>query len=203
MYVPFVIVKLSLTKKKLMKTLYSGGLVFDGSGNLLENHGVLIDGERISSIAPIGDFEGYSGEIIDTSGGTLLPGLIDCHVHLVYCGEADPKSSLLKLGPGQIVMTAFENAQQTLSSGVTSIRDLGGRDYLEFAVRDACNSGRQLGPTIMAAGKMICMTGGHGNAFGRIADGPDEVLKAVREQIHAGSDVIKLMATGGVAYRCQ
>ena len=114
-------------------------MVFDGSGNLLQNDGVLIDGERISSIAPIGDFEGYSGEIIDTSGGTLLPGLIDCHVHLVYCGEADPRSSILKLGPGQIVMKAFENAQQTLSSGVTSIRDLGGRDYLEFSVRDACN----------------------------------------------------------------
>ena len=94
-----------------MKTLYSGGLVFDGSGNLLENHGVLIDGERISSIAPIGEFEGYSGEKIDTSGGTLLPGLIDCHVHLVYCGEADPKSSLLTLDPGQIVIKAFENAQ--------------------------------------------------------------------------------------------
>ncbi|MBC8257981.1 MAG: amidohydrolase family protein [SAR324 cluster bacterium] len=181
-----------------MTTLYSGGLVFDGNGNLLENHGVLVDGERISKIAPIGEFEGYSGEKTDTSGGTLLPGLIDCHVHLVYCGEADPKTSLLKLGPGQIVMKAFENAQKTLRSGVTSIRDLGGRDYLEFAVRDACNSGRQLGPTIMAAGRMICMTGGHGNAFGRIADGPDEVLKAVREQIHAGSDVIKLMATGGV-----
>ena len=109
MYVPFVIVKLSLTKKQLMKTLYSGGLIFDGSGNLLENHGVLIDGERISSIAPIGEFEGYSGEKIDTSGGTLLPGLIDCHVHLVYCGETDPKSSLLKLGSVQIVMGAFEN----------------------------------------------------------------------------------------------
>ena len=181
-----------------MKTLYIGGLVFDGIGNLLEDHGVLVAGERISKIAPSSEFEGYSGEKTDTSGGTLLPGLIDCHVHLVYCGEADPKSSLLKLGPGQIVMNAFENAQKTLSSGVTSIRDLGGRDYLEFAVRDACNSGKQFGPTIMAAGKMICMTGGHGNAFGRIADGPDEVLKAVREQIHAGSDVIKLMATGGV-----
>ena len=181
-----------------MKTLYIGGLVFDGIGNLLEDHGVLVDGERISKIAPSREFEGYSGEKTDTSGGTLLPGLIDCHVHLVYCGEADPKSSLMKLGPGQIVMNAFENAQKTLSSGVTSIRDLGGRDYLEFAVRDACNSGKQFGPTIMAAGKMICMTGGHGNAFGRIADGPDEVLKAVREQIHAGSDVIKLMATGGV-----
>ena len=181
-----------------MTTLYSGGLVFDGKGNLLENHGVLVDGERISRIAPIGEFEGYSSEKIDTSGGTLLPGLIDCHVHLVYCGEADPKTSLLKLGPGQIVMNAFENAQKTIRSGITAIRDLGGRDYLEFAVRDACNSDRQLGPTIMAAGKMICMTGGHGNVFGRIADGPDEVLKAVREQIHAGSDVIKLMATGGV-----
>ena len=181
-----------------MTTLYSGGLVFDGKGNLLENHGVLVDGERISRIAPIGEFEGYSSEKIDTSGGTLLPGLIDCHVHLVYCGEADPKTSLLKLGPGQIVMNAFENAQKTIRSGITAIRDLGGRDYLEFAVRDACNSDRQLGPTIMAAGKMICMTGGHGNVFGRIADGPDEVLKAVREQIQAGSDVIKLMATGGV-----
>jgi len=95
-------------------------------------------------------------------------------------------------------MNAFENAQNTLNSGVTSIRDLGGRDFLEFAVRDACNSRRQLGPTIKAAGRMICMTGGHGNIFGRIADGPDEVLKAVREQIHAGSDVIKLMATGGM-----
>ena len=68
---------------------------------------------------------------------------------------------------------------------------------MEFAVRDACNSVRQLGPTIMAAGKMICMTGGNGNAFGRIADGPDEVLKTVREQIRGGSDVIKLMGTGG------
>ena len=181
-----------------MTTLYSGGLVFDGNGTLLENHGVLVDGERISEVAPTGEFESFSNERIDTSGGTLMPGLIDCHVHLVYCGGADPRSDLLKLGTGKIVMNAFHNAQKTLDSGVTSIRDLGGRDFLEFAVRDACNSGQQLGPTIMAAGKMVCMTGGHGNVFGRIADGPDEVLKAVREQIHAGSDVIKLMATGGI-----
>ena len=67
------------------------------------------------------------------------------------------------------------------------MRDLGGKDFLEFAVRDACNSGRQLGPTILAAGQLICMTGGHGNAFGRVADGPNEVIKAVREQVHVGS----------------
>ena len=177
-----------------MSILYSGGLVFDGIGNMFENHGVLVDGQKISGIAPLGDFEGFSGEKFDTSDGTLLPGLIDCHVHIVYSGEADPKSHLLKLKPGQIVINALENAQKTLRNGITSIRDLGGRDFLEFAVRDACNSGRQTGPTIRAAGRMICMTGGHGNAFGRVADGPDEVLKAVREQIHA----IKLMATGGV-----
>ena len=163
-----------------------------------ENHGVLVEGEKILKIGPVSDFEGFSDRKVDTSGCTILPGLIDCHVHLVYSGENDPKSYLLKMSPGKIVMKALENAQNTLMNGVTSIRDLGGRDYLEFAVRDACNSGKQLGPTILAAGKMICMTGGHGSAFGRIADGPNEVLKAVREQIHAGSDIIKLMATGGV-----
>ena len=95
-------------------------------------------------------------------------------------------------------MRALDRALESLRSGVTSLRDLGGKDFLEFAVRDACNLGRQLGPTILAAGQMICMTGGHGNAFGRVADGPNEFIKAVREQVHAGSDVIKIMATGGV-----
>ena len=99
-----------------MTTLYSGGLVFDGIGNLLENHGVLVDGQKISRVAPLGEFEGFSGEKVDTSDGTLLPGLIDCHVHMVYGGEADPKSQLLKLGPGQIVINALENAQKTLST---------------------------------------------------------------------------------------
>ena len=67
-----------------MTTLYSGGLVFDGKGNLQENKGVLVDGQKISKVAPCEEFEGFSGEKVDTSGGTLLPGLIDCHVHLVY-----------------------------------------------------------------------------------------------------------------------
>ncbi|HEY2871061.1 MAG TPA: amidohydrolase family protein, partial [Reyranella sp.] len=86
----------------------------------------------------------------------------------------------------------------TLEGGVTAVRDCGGKDYIEFAVRDAYNQGRFLGPTMRCAGRMICMTGGHGNRTGRIADGVDEVVKAVREQVHAGSDLIKIMATGGV-----
>ena len=181
-----------------MKALYSGARIFDGMGATLENHAVLIENERIQRIGPEKEFSGFDRKKIDIKGRTLLPGLIDCHVHLVYCAEADPGTKVTKLHPGQIVMRALTNAQKSLSGGTTSLRDLGGRDFLEFAVRDACNSGEQLGPTIRAAGKIICMTGGHGNQHGRIADGPNEVLKAVREQIHAGSDVIKLMATGGV-----
>ena len=180
------------------QTLYSGGLIYDGLHQVLEGQAVLVENERIKEVGPVGDFQGFAGELVDFSGGTLLPGLIDCHVHLIYGGEGDPKSKVGGSKPGELVMRALGRAQESLRSGVTSLRDLGGKDFLEFAVRDACNSGRQLGPTILAAGQMICMTGGHGNAFGRVADGPHEVIKAVREQVHAGSDVIKIMATGGV-----
>jgi imidazolonepropionase-like amidohydrolase len=152
----------------------------------------------IRRVAPLGEFEGFAGTRFDTSGGTLLPGLIDCHVHLVYSGEANPRPVLGMKTPAQITLTALENAQRNLRGGVTAVRDCGGKDYLEFAVRDAINAGTFSGPSIRAVGRMICMTGGHGNFIGRIADGKEDVIKAVREQIHAGCDQIKIMATGGV-----
>lgn len=181
-----------------MTRLLSGGRVFDGCGNLRDDHGVLIEGERIVRFAPLGEFAGYAGPRIDTSGATVLPGLIDCHVHLVFAGEPNPWMGLSALRPGAIALRALEHAQALLAGGITAARDCGGVDYHEFAVRDACNAGRQQGPLIRAAGRMICMTGGHGNRIGRVADGVDEVVCAVREQIHAGSDLIKIMATGGV-----
>ena len=92
----------------------------------------------------------------------------------------------------------MEFMRNTLEGGITAVRDCGGKEYIEFAIRDAYNSGRFLGPTMRCAGRMICMTGGHGNRTGRVADGVDEVVKAVREQVHAGADLIKIMATGGV-----
>ncbi|MHA1564488.1 MAG: amidohydrolase family protein [Alphaproteobacteria bacterium] len=180
-----------------MSILFSGGAVFDGNG-ILEQHGVLVEQDRIARVAPLAEFDGYRGERVDTTGGTLLPGLIDCHVHLVLGGEGDPGGVLDKLRPGQVTIRALKHAQQSLAGGITALRDCGGRDYLEFAVRDACNRGDQLGPTIRASGRVICMTGGHGNRMGRIADGVDDVVKAVREQIHAGCDLVKIMATGGV-----
>lgn len=182
----------------MSQRLFIGGRILDGAGGTLDSHGLLVSGQRIERLAPAAEFEGFAGERIDTSGMTLLPGLIDCHVHLCLGAEGDPGTAQGKLSPAQLAIRCLERAQATLAGGVTAIRDCGGKDYVEFAVRDACNAGTQLGPTIMASGRVICMTGGHGNRSGRIADGVDEVVKAVREQIHAGSDLIKIMATGGV-----
>ena len=180
-----------------MSTLYRGGRVFDGEG-MADGHAVLVEDGRIARFAPEGEFDGFAGDVFDCHRATVMPGLIDCHVHLLFQGEPDPMTALEKLDTAHAVVRALENAGRTLRGGTTSIRDCGGREYQEFAVRDACNEGRFLGPTIRAAGKMICMTGGHGNRMGRVADGADDVVKAVREQIHAGSDLVKIMATGGV-----
>jgi len=179
-------------------TLYSGGTLFDGTGPILHDHAVLVEGDSIVEVAPAEKFSDYHGTRVDTTGGTLMPGMADCHVHLVYRGEADPRGATTGVNPAEITLRVLENAQTSLKAGITAVRDCGGKDFLEFPVRDACNSGRFIGPNIMASGKMICMTGGHGNASGRVADGCDEVVKAVREQIHAGCDLIKIMATGGV-----
>ena len=181
-----------------MATLIVNGSLIDGTGQQLTGHAIIVDNDQIARVAPVAEFEGFSGEKVDLKGGTVLPGLIDCHVHLCYAGEANPGRAVEDMPAGAITVRALANAQASLRGGVTSIRDCGGVNYLEFAVRDACNKGTFMGPTIRAAGRMICMTGGHGNRFGRIADGTDDVVKAVREQVHAGSDLIKIMATGGV-----
>ena len=96
------------------------------------------------------------------------------------------------------VLRAAVHARATVEAGVTTVRDLGGREYAELAVRTAIEQGLVPGPRIIAAGKAVCMTGGHGAWIGREADGPAEIRKAVRDQLRAGADVIKVIATGGV-----
>lgn len=180
-----------------MTTLLTGARVFDGETEKPE-HGVLIEGGKVKRLAPLGEFAGYSGDRMDMPGCTILPGLIDCHVHSLMGAEGNPGVVMERLLPGQIVMRGVEHMQATLAGGITTVRDCGGKDYLEFSIRDAVNAGKLLAPTMVAAGRMICMTGGHGNRYGRVADGVDDVVKAVREQVHAGSDLVKIMATGGV-----
>lgn len=182
----------------MMQTLYRGGMILDETGELVRDHGLLVDGGAIARVAPSPEFVGFAGHVVDTSGGTLIPGLVDCHVHLTMGGQANPAEDLANDRPAVTALKALTRAKDTLAGGVTALRDCGGKDYIDLAVRDACNSGQFVGPIIRASGRLICMTGGHGSRIGRVADGPDEVIKAVREQIQAGSDLIKMMATGGV-----
>lgn len=178
--------------------LLTNGAIFDGETMLPAGHALLVEDGRIARIAPAASFAGYGGRVVDASGMTILPGLIDCHAHMVLGGELNPSAAMTGMSHVELTLRCIENALASLKGGITSMRDLGGIDHVELRVRDAFNSGRLFGPTIRAAGKFICMTGGTNYFIARQADGPDEVVKAVREQVHAGCDCVKLMATGGV-----
>ena len=180
-----------------LSRLYSGGLVFDGEA-MHDGHGVLVENGRISRLAPAGEFDGFAGERIDTAGQTLMPGLIDCHVHICIGAEADLLTVLGQVSGPELTVRALENAQATLRGGITAARDIGGKDFIEITVRDAIDAGRHLGPTLHCAGKLICITGGHGWWLGAEIDGVDAMVHAVRANIKAGANVIKLVATGGV-----
>jgi imidazolonepropionase-like amidohydrolase len=176
----------------------TGATLIDGTGAAPVNgRAVVVQDGRI--LAVVGEREAPSGRTLRLNGLTLLPGLINCHVHLCFGGEADPASAMLKEAYAATVIQAAVRARLTVEAGVTTVRDLGGRDYAELSVRDAVRTGSIPGPRMLCAGRGICITGGHGwHLVGREADGPDDVRKAVREQIKAGADVIKLFATGGV-----
>jgi imidazolonepropionase-like amidohydrolase len=174
--------------------------LIDGSGAApLENVSLILD-ERIQAILPEGHPDGHPGpDTLDLGGCTVIPGLINAHVHLTMDNEAhDPYEALLKEPPAVTALRAAARTRRMLEAGVTTARDLGGMNYIELALRDLIASGEIPGPRLLCAGKQITMTGGQGWPIGRECDGPDEVRKAAREQLKAGADLVKLMATGGV-----
>jgi imidazolonepropionase-like amidohydrolase len=134
---------------------------------------------------------------IDAPDATLLPGLIDCHVHFSISGGPDWITEVTE-PYAQACLRSAAHARATLRAGFTTVRTLGGRDGLDPALRDAQAKGWIEGPRIVAANLAVCMTGGHARWMGREADGPDDVRKAVREQLRAGADCVKFIATGGV-----
>jgi imidazolonepropionase-like amidohydrolase len=136
---------------------------------------------------------------IDCTGRYTLPGLIDCHVHITSGGEPGWTSESRGEPLARRAWRAAEYVRETLAAGFTTVRDLGASDFLNIHLAQATESGLLQGPRILAAGYGVTMTGGHGHGFiAREADGPDEVRKAVREQLRAGAGAIKLFASGGV-----
>jgi imidazolonepropionase-like amidohydrolase len=182
----------------MMAIAFVDGPVLVGDGRVLEHATVLVEGEKIVKVAEGNVNIPKDAQKIPLEGQMLLPGFIDSHVHICFDCSPDPMASAASESPTVTALKAANSARQTLLAGVTTIRDMGGKDGIDLGLRQAINSGLIPGPRMLASGKLICMTGGHGWQVGLEVNGVDEVRKAAREQIKAGVDIVKLMATGGV-----
>jgi len=190
----------ALTLSNTRAVLITAGALIDGSSAAVLRPGmVLIEGDRIRAVGTHVDAPA-DAERIDFPNATITPGLIDCHIHLSDAGLAD--ASAQDSDPsGLRILRMAEHARRTLSAGFTTVRDAGGRDHLEFALRRAAQEGLIRTPRLVLAGKIVSMTTAGASSWPgmyRQADGVSEVVKAVREQVAAGADVIKIMATGAV-----
>ncbi|MCY3782699.1 MAG: amidohydrolase family protein [Chloroflexi bacterium] len=162
---------------------------------------VTIRDGTIAAVGSPGRKDPVDAEIVDYGDATLLPGLIDAHVHLQFTAGPDhPTTRGIHMGAtdSERIATAIGNAQRGLATGVTTMRDTGGYFTLNMDVRDAINAGHVIGPRLLVCGAPITTTAGHLHWCGLRADTRDEVVEAVRTMVEAGADFIKVMATGGM-----
>jgi imidazolonepropionase-like amidohydrolase len=192
--------------------LLTGATVIDGLGaDPLPRGYVLAEGDKIADVG-VGD--GPHGDLIDLSGLTLLPGLIDAHVHIGYSSEMRAVLNM-EVSIAERAADIFRTLRETLDSGFTAVRDCGGIDH---GVMRTVSRGLVPGPRIWASASPLVQCGGHGHfgspflppdatfhfrvrgltAVGRISDGCDEVRKAARECFRQGASFLKMAVTGGV-----
>lgn len=190
----------------MTRILFAGGKIFDGSGADPAAGDVLVEGDRIVAVGSGLDAD----ETVDCTGTILLPGLIDCHVHVMVSDIGLP--SRVQDPFSYQFYLAKQNLARTLAAGITTVRDASGAD---LGVKQAVENRLIAGPRLQIAISLISQTGGHGDGWmpsgkclplfqphpGRpaaIADGPDEMRKLARELLRAGADVLKVASTGGV-----
>jgi imidazolonepropionase-like amidohydrolase len=173
------------------------GTLVDGTG-AAPRRGVQIyvrDG-RIVDVGPSGDVPS-DAQVLDYSDRAVVPGLIDCHVHLAFSAGADPLADLLVEDDQTLLLHAVHNAQTALVAGITTVRDLGDRNGVARVLRDGIARDIVAGPRIVTAGAPITITGGHCHFLGMEADSEDDVRRVARQQIRAGVNCLKIMASGG------
>ena len=174
--------------------------IYDGTGaSHRQNWSLVADRGKIGWLGPATDAPAFErGRRIDGAGKTLLPGLIDAHVHLCADGGPDFSGQLMSDSVQRAVLRAARNAGSLIRAGITTVRDCGSAHDIAIELSRAVDDGLLASPRILAAGRAITMTGGHCYFIGRESDGVDAVRSAVRTEIKAGASFIKVMATGGV-----
>jgi len=183
-----------------MDTILKNITLIDGTGSNPIGDAILAirDGKTLYAGPASGWSDTNEAITLDLGGQFVLPGLIDAHVHLAGSGEAD---SQFRAEDGAMALKILSNAQKNLAAGITTVRDLGGWNELEFVVREWIQRGEFAGPRLCLAGRFISITEAGADYYEgmyRVADGVDEIRKAVREQVRHGADLIKIGVTGAV-----
>lgn len=174
--------------------------VYQGESRL--QHDVYIEGNTIKEVCPHGQLSfGEEVEVVDCTGKTIMPGLMDCHVHLCMDPACADPAVIAAKSDADLTIDAINHMDALLKNGITYVRGMGDPRNIDIVLSQAKKEGKIDGPDILPCGKLICMTGGHGWQLGDEVDSPDEMRKAVRKLLKAGAGHIKMMATGGVMTR--
>lgn len=184
-----------------MTTIIQADRLIDGTGAAaIKDAALVIEDGKIKAVfqgaAPAGAVPDDS-ECLEFRGCTILPGLIDTHVHLNLPGDGSTLEDAVRETDGVLVATSAWCARRALGAGITAVRDVGGARTTVFDLRRALALGHGQGARILACGQPITITGGHTWYFGGEADGCDALRRKVRELAKLGADFIKVMASGG------
>ncbi len=157
---------------------------------------VIVRGAVVEAIRPVGSVSPIN-QVVRLPGVTLLPGLIDAHVHLTLCGCLSPRQTMMRESDDLLLLRAAENARIALLAGITTLRDCGDRNRVTFTLREAIESGVVEGPGLLLSGPPLTVPRGHCYFMGGEVEGPDHIGRRISDLAGRGADFIKIMATGG------
>ena len=191
--------------------IHAGRLIDTSHKQVRQQVSIIVEGARITAVQD-GFASPKDAEVIDLSNATVLPGLIDCHKHLtMHLGSGSHFQDLVTETTADSAFYATANARTTLLNGFTSVRDVGARDTVDIALKHAIEKNLVIGPRMWAAGQIIGPTGGHSDDANGVAQGisspewsasivdsADQARKVVREHRRSGTDLIKIVPSGGV-----